>query len=102
MARWLRRLLDSLRDAARFAPVRPAVAAGVRGAMATALPLAAAALQGDPLLGWAGLAGFLASIVDKGGAYRTRATAMAWLTLGGAVFCAIAALAGARTDVAIA
>src|SRR4051794_25845418 len=102
MTRWWQTLLDSMRDALSFAPVRPAIASGVRAAIATVLPLAAATLLHEPHLSWAGLSGFLASIVDKGGAYRTRAGGMGSLTLGGAVLCAIAALAGAYTGSALA
>src|SRR5690348_11568488 len=101
-SRWVGTLRDSLRDASGVAPVRPSVWAGVRAAIATVLPLALAAFKHDPLLSWAGLAGFLASIVDKGGAYRTRAAAMGGLTLAGAVLCGLAALAGTRTDTALA
>ncbi len=101
MTRWWQTPLDSLRDALTFAPVRPAIAAGVRAAVATVVPLAMATLFGEPRLVWAGLTGFLASIVDKGGAYRTRAGAMGSLTLGAAALATLGAVAGMRTDLAL-
>ncbi len=86
--------IESLADAVRFAPVRPAAAAGVRAAVATVLPLALGALFDVPMLSWASLSGFLTSIVDKGGAYRTRAGGMASVVVGGAIWAGLAAVAG--------
>jgi uncharacterized membrane protein YccC len=86
--------IESLADAVRFAPVRPAIASGVRAAVATVLPLLLATLVNEPLLSWSSLAGFLTSIVDKGGAYRTRARGMGSVVLGGAAWGALGAAAG--------
>jgi len=82
-----------LRDALRFAPGRPAVALGLRCALATMGPL----VIGHALLPraqtWACVAGFLVSLNDKGGSYRARARAMAGVAVGGAAAAAVAALA---------
>ncbi len=69
-----------VREALRFAPVGVSVAAGLRAGVAMGAPLFLAGALGAPGLSWTGLAGFLVTIVDKGGAYRTRAAAMAWAT----------------------
>ena len=94
--------IESLADAVRFAPVRPAVAAGVRAAVATVLPLLVATLVHEPLLSWSSLAGFLTSIVDKGGAYRTRARGMLSVVLGGAAWGGLGAIAGGSFAAAMA
>lgn len=71
------------REVLRVAPVRPDLAAGLRAAIATTMPLLLAGLLHIPELSYASLAGFGAVLCDKGGAYRTRANAMWALTLGG-------------------
>lgn len=86
--------LTSLREIARFAPVRPAFAAGVRAAVASIVPSVLALSIGRPELTWAGLAGFVTAMVDKSGAYRTRARAMAWVALAGVPLTVLAALTG--------
>jgi uncharacterized membrane protein YccC len=90
-----------LREALRFAPVGVSVTAGLRAGVAMGVPLFAAGALGSPGLSWMGLAGFLVAIVDKGGAYRTRAAAMAWATLGACAACALGPLAGARFDASL-
>ncbi|HEX8276248.1 MAG TPA: FUSC family membrane protein, partial [Longimicrobiaceae bacterium] len=85
------RLAESLRASVKPAPAPPAVAAGLRTATATVAPLLAGHALGIPEAMLAGLGGFMVSRADNGGAYRSRATAMA--TQGLAV--AAGAVAGA-------
>jgi uncharacterized membrane protein YccC len=66
-------------------PGRPAIGLGLRAAAATFVPLAAANYFHLPALRWSLVAGFMVALVDKGGAYRTRAVAMAGLTVAGAL-----------------
>ncbi|NOK34031.1 FUSC family protein, partial [Corallococcus exercitus] len=68
----------------RFQPGRPALAAGLRTALALGVPLAVSALLGMPAVSWAGMAGLFVALVDKGGPYRTRARAMGAMTVLGA------------------
>ncbi len=93
--------VEVVREALRFAPVRMTFAAGLRAGVAMIVPLLIATLLHAPALSWAGLAGFLVSLVDKGGAYRTRASAMAWATLGACVASALAGVAGGRLDASL-
>ncbi len=85
------RLAASLRASARPAPVPPAIAAGLRTATATVAPLLAGHALGIPEAMLAGLGGFMVSRADNGGAYRSRAAAMAAQALA----IAFAAVAGA-------
>ncbi len=85
------RLAESLRASARPAPAPPAIAAGLRTATATVGPLLAGQLLGIPEAMLAGLGGFMVSRADNGGAYRSRAAAMATTALA----IAAAATAGA-------
>ncbi|WP_223642746.1 FUSC family protein [Corallococcus sp. EGB] len=68
----------------RFQPGRPAVAAGLRTALALGVPLMVSALLGNPAASWAGMAGLFVALVDKGGPYRTRARSMGTMTVLGA------------------
>lgn len=86
-----------VRAAAKLAPGRPAVWLGLRVTLATAGPLiASAVLPVSPVAAaWAPLAGFVVALVDKGGAYRSRAIAMTSVGLGATVAVAAgSALAG--------
>jgi uncharacterized membrane protein YccC len=96
------RAVDVVREALRFAPADLGLAAGLRAGVAMGLPLALASALRAPGLTWMGLAGFLVTIVDKGGAYRTRATVMSWATVGACAACALGSLAGARLDASLA
>jgi len=91
----------NVRAATVVAPVRPAYAAGFRAALATVVPLLAA--QALRLTGgtWMSLAGFSGAIVDKGGAYATRAAAIAALTGFGAVAMLIGAVASHQLAIAV-
>jgi len=83
----------NVRAATVVAPVRPAYAAGFRAALATVVPLLIA--QAFRLSGgtWMSLAGFSGAISDRGGAYTTRAAAIAALTGFGAIAVFIGAVA---------
>ncbi len=56
---------------------------GLRAAAATFIPLVAGSLSGHPAFHWAGIAGFVATTTDKGGAYATRAKTFLALLLFG-------------------
>ena len=53
-----------------------AIGRGVRTAFALLIPVIAGDILSQPLFSWAALGGWLGSLVDKGGSYRTRATSM--------------------------
>src|SRR5438067_8480512 len=63
---------------------RPAIAAGLRAAVATMLPLLVTQLFHLGGGTWASLGGFSAAVADRGGAYRIRARTMGALTIGAA------------------
>lgn len=81
---------QQLAGATAMTRVPPAWAAGLRGAIATVVPIIVGGALHWPGASWMGLAGFCASTADKGGAYRTRANAMA----GVAIFGGLGAMAG--------
>lgn len=82
-----------VREAARLAPGRPALRMGLRAALAVGAPMLVASQIGALAMTWATLGGFGVVLVDKGGAYRTRAKAMTSAMLGGAVGALIGTLA---------
>jgi uncharacterized membrane protein YccC len=90
----LRRVRQQIAAAATVTSVRPAWAAGLRGAIATMIPIAVGGALGWPGASWMGLAGFCASTADKGGAYRTRAEAMAGVGVFGAIAAMLGSIAG--------
>ncbi|XXF76079.1 FUSC family protein [Myxococcaceae bacterium GXIMD 01537] len=91
----MRRLVEHTKEMARFAPVRPSVKAGLRAAVASILPVLIASAIGLPEGGlWLSLGGFNASIADKGGSYRFRATSMGTVALAGALSVFIGGNAG--------
>jgi uncharacterized membrane protein YccC len=97
----MERALGTVRTATALAAPRPAYAAGVRGAIATVLPLvadAAFAIGGGT---WMSLGGFNGALADRGGAYRARAATMAAVTLAGALAVLVGSLAGGRLLFAI-
>jgi uncharacterized membrane protein YccC len=53
-----------------------AIGRGVRTAFALLIPVIAGDILSQPLFAWAALGGWLGSLVDKGGSYRTRAATM--------------------------
>jgi uncharacterized membrane protein YccC len=74
-----------------------AIGRGVRTAFALLIPVIAGDILGQPLFSWAALGGWLGSLVDKGGSYRTRAITMsAFAVLGFA--CAYAGTEAAHVD----
>ncbi|WP_325307668.1 FUSC family protein [Longimicrobium sp.] len=89
-----------MRELARFGG-RPNLGAGLRAAVATVVPMAAAAALDIPGATWLGLAGFVVAIADKGGAYRTRARIMGALTLATALAGVLGGLASGRPALSI-
>jgi uncharacterized membrane protein YccC len=81
-----------LREATRFTPGRPAIALGLRAAVATTAPALAAHTLFPAAQTWASVAGFLVALADKGGAYRTRALTMGGVTVAGAIATMLGAL----------
>jgi len=74
-----------LRQAMRLQSGRPALALGVRTALATVLPLVLAPWIGHTASAWASTGGFIVALADKGGSYRTRAAIMGGVTLASAL-----------------
>jgi uncharacterized membrane protein YccC len=85
---------SSLRSVARLEPAKPAVNRGLRAAVAVLVPVLAAQLLHAPAASWATLGGFLTTVADKGGSYRTRALTMGAVPVFGALAVVAAALAG--------
>jgi len=90
----IRRLVEHSKEVVRFAPVQPAVMAGLRAAIASVLPLALAHALHLPGGLWLCLGGFNASFADKGGSYRARATSMGAGLIAGALAVSLGAVAG--------
>lgn len=70
----LRERIERLHPALAIEPGHLAVLAGVRGAIATVLPLVLGAWLGLPNVGWTALGSFTACLADSGGSYRSRAS----------------------------
>jgi len=83
-----------VRAAAALAQARPAYAAGLRAALATAVPLALDHFLHTGGGTWMSLAGFSGALADKGGPYRTRAITLSVHTLAGALASALGAVVG--------
>lgn len=81
-----------VRAATKFAPERPALWLGLRTAAATAIPIAIASFIDPIAAGWAPLAGFIVALVDKGGAYRSRAKVMGSVAIGGLIAVLVGSL----------
>ena len=91
----------NVRAATAVAPVRPAYAAGLRAALATVVPLFVA--QVFHLTGgtWMSLAGFSGALADRGGSYRSRAGAIAALTVFGTIAVLIGGVVSQQLVVAV-
>jgi hypothetical protein len=74
-------LAAHLRPVVVLGRARPKPVAGLRAAVATGVPLVIGTLAGAAGTSYAGRAGFLTVLADKGGSYRTRATAMGALAI---------------------
>lgn len=94
------RLHGPVRELARWA-ARPNLGAGLRAAVATVAPVLAAHALGIGGASWAGLAGFVTAIADKGGAYRTRAETMGALALAVALGGVLGAVASVHPAASI-
>lgn len=93
--------MDDVRAATALAQARPAYAAGLRAALATAAPLLLDHLFHTGGGTWMSVAGFLGALADKGGAYRTRAGTMLVLTLGGGAAAALGAVVAEHPAISI-
>jgi uncharacterized membrane protein YccC len=91
----------NVRAATAVAPVKPAYAAGLRAALATVVPLFVAQALGLSGGTWMSLAGFSGAISDKGGAYATRAAAIASLTGFGALAVLLGAVVAHDVSIAV-
>ena len=87
------RALGTMRATTALAAPRPAYAAGLRGAIATVLPLVADALLHLGGGVWMSLGGFNVALSDRGGAYRVRAATMAAVLTSGAAAVLLGTLA---------
>ncbi|WNG36265.1 FUSC family protein [Archangium violaceum] len=96
-----RRLIEHAKEVARFAPVRPAVRAGFRAAIASILPLLVASGFHLSEALWLSVGGFNTSFADKGGSYRSRASSMGAVALTGALSVFVGGLAGGEPLLAI-
>ncbi len=97
-----RTVTHHVRVATRIAPGRPAIWLGLRTAAATAIPLALSPWLDPVTATWAPLAGFGMALVDKGGAYRTRASNMALAAAGAFVAVVVGSLVAGRGPLAVA
>lgn len=79
----LERLVQPLQEATKLETRQFTVMLGLRAAAATFIPLLLGAWWGHPEFHWAGIAGFVATTSDKGGAYATRARTFFALLLAG-------------------
>jgi uncharacterized membrane protein YccC len=95
------RALDTMRAATALATPRPAYAAGLRGAIATVLPLVVDSLLGLGGGVWMSLGGFNVALSDRGGAYRVRAATMAAVMAGGMTAVLLGTLAHNRLALAV-
>lgn len=89
-------------DAIAIAPgTRPALWLGIRSAIAVAVPLVLAPTLGPVITTWATLAGFTVALVDKGGAYRTRARALFTTAFGCLLAVALGTVLAQAPDAAL-
>lgn len=98
----LERVKVLVREAMRLQPGRPALRMGLRAGLAVTAPMLLASQIGAVVTTWAMLGGFGVVLVDKGGAYRTRAKAMTAAALGGALGVLVGSLAqGSHATLAV-
>src|SRR5689334_8929870 len=101
MHRPLSPTLHTVRAATALARARPAYAAGLRAAVATVGPLAAAQLVGPGGATWMSLDGFGDEVAKRGGPFRTRAVTMGAVALACAPAMALGTLASGHIALAI-
>ncbi|HEV7704793.1 MAG TPA: FUSC family protein [Gemmatimonadaceae bacterium] len=85
----VRRANDRVRRLFAMGAGKLAIGRGVRTAFALLVPVIVGDLLNQPLFSWAALGGWLGSLADKGGSYRTRAATMGALAILGSA-CALA------------
>jgi uncharacterized membrane protein YccC len=96
-----RQVLDHAKAVARFAPVRPALKAGLRAALAFFVPTVVGTALHLPGTLWLAIGGFNTSFVDKGGSYHARFRAMGGTALAAAVSAMLGGLLGMEPALAI-
>ncbi|MCY1045688.1 FUSC family protein [Corallococcus sp. bb12-1] len=96
-----RQLLDHAKAVARFAPVKPAVKAGLRAALAIFVPMVVGTALKLPGELWLAIGGFNTSFVDKGGSYHARARAMGGTALAAALSAVVGSLVGLYPSLSI-
>ena len=79
-----RRANDGVRRLFVMGTGKLAISRGVRTAFALLIPVIVGDVLDQPLFSWAALGGWLGSLADKGGSYRTRAATMGALAVLGA------------------
>ncbi len=95
-------LSTRLRSAFAIGAWHPDYAAGLRAATATVVPLAVGDVTGRPLLLWMALGGWLATLVDPGGPYPLRASAMLAFAVAASAGVFLGGLVGANSFLAVA
>ncbi|MDB4911693.1 MAG: hypothetical protein JWO39_2516 [Gemmatimonadetes bacterium] len=75
MSAW-RRATETTRHLFAIGDGKLAIGRGVRTAFALLIPVIAGDILSQPFFAWTALGGWLGSLADKGGSYRTRATTM--------------------------
>lgn len=85
-----------LQTLVQLEPGKPAIARGLRAAIATVLPIMIVEYTGWPSLVWTALGVFQTSIADVGGLYRTKATSMGLVAFGGAISIFVGTLVGGK------
>jgi len=83
-----------LQTLVQLEPGKPAIAKGLRAAIATVVPIAIVESTGWSSLVWTAVGGFETSIADVGGLYRTKAMSMSLVAFGGAISMLVGTLVG--------
>lgn len=83
-----------LQTLVQLEPGKPAIAKGLRTAIATVLPIVFVEYTGWSSLIWTALGGFQTNIADVGGLYRTKARSMGLVAFGGAISIFVGTLVG--------
>ena len=88
------RRTNLLRTIFQLEPGKPATARGIRAAIATVLPIGIVEYTSWSSLVWTALGGFETNIADVGGLYRTKATSMSLVAIGGGISMLVGTLVG--------
>ena len=83
-----------LQTLVQLEPGKPAIARGMRAAIATVLPIGIVEYTDWYSLLWTAIGGFQTSIADVGGLHRTKATSMSLVAFGGAASMLVGTIVG--------